>query len=71
MLANVALHGLETAIVSVYPARPRRNGRRESWQPTVVRYADDLVVLHRDLTVIEEIKQLAPEWLIDMGLELT
>lgn len=70
LLANVALHGLETAIVAAYPARPRRNGRRESWQPTVVRYADDFVVLHRDLTVIEEIKQLASEWLIDMGLEL-
>ena len=70
LLANIALHGLETAIVSAYPARRRRNGHRESWQPTVVRYADDFVVLHRDLTVIEEIKQQASKWLADMGLEL-
>ncbi len=70
LLANIALHGLETAIVKAFPAHPRRNGHRESWQPIVIRYADDFVVLHHDLQVIEETKQLVSEWLADMGLEL-
>src|SRR5262249_33374103 len=47
LLANIALHGLETFIRSHFPARTRRNpahpGRQLHWQPQVVRYADDLV----------------------------
>jgi RNA-directed DNA polymerase len=33
------------------------------WQPRVIRYADDFVILHRDLEVIEEAKQRAEIWL--------
>jgi RNA-directed DNA polymerase len=41
LLANVALHGLETAIVAAYPRSIRRDGEHQGWQPIVVRYADD------------------------------
>jgi RNA-directed DNA polymerase len=61
LLANVALHGLESAIVSAFPPRQ---------PPTVVRYADDLVALHPDLRVIERVEQIAATWLAGMGLEL-
>jgi RNA-directed DNA polymerase len=61
LLANVALHGLETAIVAAFPKRQ---------PPTVVRYADDLVALHPDLRVIERVQQIAATWLAGMGLEL-
>jgi RNA-directed DNA polymerase len=40
LLANVALHGLETAIVSAFPQWSPQTGR-ERWVPIVVRYADD------------------------------
>jgi RNA-directed DNA polymerase len=70
LLANVALHGLETTIVAAVPARIKRGGIATRWQPIVVRYADDLVVLHRDLATIEKIQKLVAEWLADMGLEL-
>jgi RNA-directed DNA polymerase len=70
LLANIALHGLETAITAAFPQSKRRKGKRENWQPTVVRYADDLVVLHRDLAVVEEIQQITSDWLAQMGLEL-
>src|SRR5213596_540575 len=44
LLANIALHGLEQEITAAFPALVHG----ERWKPTVVRYADDLVVLHSD-----------------------
>ena len=70
LLANVALHGLETVIRSAFPTQKDIDGQRQRWQPVVVRYADDFVVLHRDRAVIEEIQQIANHWLAEMGLEL-
>jgi len=66
LLANIALHGLETAIREKFP----RSGSRGFNAPNVVRYADDFVVLHEDLEVIQQCQALTSEWLKDMGLEL-
>jgi RNA-directed DNA polymerase len=75
LLANIALHGLEAFIRSHFPARTRRNpaqpGRQLHWQPQVIRYADDLVILHRDRTVIEQCRHLTQTWLQGIGLELS
>jgi RNA-directed DNA polymerase len=75
LLANIALHGLEEFIRSQFPARTRRNpaqpGRQLHWQPQIIRYADDLVILHRDRTVIEQCRRLTQAWLPDIGLELS
>src|SRR5712691_2235211 len=75
LLANIALHGLEEFIRTHFPARTRRNpeqpGRQLHWQPQVIRYADDLVILHRDRTVIEQCRRLTQAWLQDIGLELS
>ena len=75
LLANIALHGLEEFIRSHFPARTRRNpaqpGRQLHWQPQVIRYADDLVILHRDRTVIEQCRHLTQTWLQGIGLELS
>jgi RNA-directed DNA polymerase len=71
LLANIALHGFETAITTAFPTSIRREGQRITQpQPRVIRYADDFVILHRDLTVIEEAKQKVEAWLQTMGLEL-
>ncbi|MBP5971552.1 group II intron reverse transcriptase/maturase [Brasilonema sp. CT11] len=73
LLANIALHGLETRIRENYPEFIKVNGIRYtngSWKPEVIRYADDFLILHRDLSVIQECRQITEEWLIDMGLEL-
>jgi RNA-directed DNA polymerase len=67
LLANVALHGLETAIGAAFPRYA--NGRATA-KPLVIRYADDFVVLHEDLAVIERAQQIAAQWLAGMGLEL-
>lgn len=75
LLANVALHGLETHLRSHFPRerQDRLNGisRSMRWQPQVIRYADDLVVLHRDKTAIEYCRRLTADWLTDIGLELS
>jgi RNA-directed DNA polymerase len=71
LLANVALHGLETALRAAFPRDLYTKGQVHwGWQPIVVRYADDFVVLHEDRQVIEQARQLAAQWLGDMGLEL-
>ena len=75
LLANIALHGLETHLRSHFPWQ--RTGkeagaqRSMNWKPQVIRYADDIVVLHRDKTAIESCQRLTAEWLAGMGLELS
>jgi RNA-directed DNA polymerase len=58
LLANVALHGLETIVAESHP------------QARVIRYADDLVCIHENLGVIEQVKQTVSGWLASIGLEL-
>lgn len=71
LLANVALHGLESHIRHQFPDSPRHNGKQvDGWKPRVVRYADDFVILHEDRGVIEQVRTLASEWLSTVGLEL-
>jgi len=61
LLANVALHGLEKAITS---SKPKRN------RPALIRYADDMVILHHDLDNLQQARQETEEWLAEMGLRL-
>ncbi len=78
LLANIALHGMEWRIKDYVetcdlkrsdgkyqlPSRDKRNS------VSIIRYADDFVVLHKDLTVVSGCKEIISEWLKDMGLEL-
>jgi RNA-directed DNA polymerase len=66
LLANIALHGLETVIVKKFP----RSGSKKFNPPNVIRYADDFVILHEKLEIIKECHQLVSEWLREIGLEL-
>jgi len=61
LLANVALHGLETALVASLPQRKR---------PAIIRYADDLVVLHKDLDTLRILQERTETWLKEIGLRL-
>jgi len=71
LLANVALHGLEQHIRSAFPGTRVHNRQRfQNWKPFVVRYADDFVVLHEDRQVIEQVREIATQWLRTVGLEL-
>lgn len=61
LLANVALHGLETDLVNSLP---------KSKKPKVVRYADDLVILHYDLETLLQLRERTERWLQEIGLNL-
>jgi RNA-directed DNA polymerase len=37
---------------------------------TIIRYADDFVVIHRDKDIVEKAKEVISDWLAEMGLEL-
>jgi len=59
LLANVALHGLEETIVNaIQPRNP----------PAVIRFADDLVILHEDLDTLKKTTQIAETWSAEIGL---
>lgn len=58
LLANIALHGMELLI------KKRIKGT------SLIRYADDLVLLHEDIDKVLRAKEILEEWLKEMGLEL-
>ena len=79
LLANIALHGIEQMLMdyakSLDIRRKDKPNSQVSWQTkvkqlTFVRYADDFVVIHHDLKVIQRCRELISEWLKDIGLEL-
>jgi RNA-directed DNA polymerase len=61
LLCNIALHGLEAHVRS---AIEHRN------PPIVIRYADDLVVMHAEEAVIESCRAAVVVFLNSVGLEL-
>jgi RNA-directed DNA polymerase len=66
LLANVALHGMEELLVQRFPTKLHKG----FYAPQVIRYADDLVVLHKDRAIIQQCQEVLAEWLQHMGLEL-
>ena len=72
LLANIALHGMETVINQQFPARSKMTKGKRTWvaKAQLIRYADDLVILHEDQSVIEASRAIIANWLVPMGLEL-
>ena len=70
LLANVALHGLETDVEAAFPTQKKINGQSLHWKPQVIRYADDFVIFHRDAPSVEVARKLTETWLEKVGLEL-
>ncbi|KAB8321246.1 group II intron reverse transcriptase/maturase [Tolypothrix campylonemoides VB511288] len=73
LLANIALHGMEERIKQFADTLPTRGGfgKRDNRKSlSLIRYADDFVILHEDLTVVQRCREIISEWLEGMGLEL-
>ena len=79
LLANVALHGMENMLMEFAKTldirRKDKPNSQISWQQkvktlTFIRYADDFLLIHHDLNVVQRCRELISEWLKDMGLEL-
>ncbi len=58
LLANIALHGMETRIKQV------------NRKAHLIRYADDFVILHEQLEVVQACQQAITQWLAELGLVL-
>ena len=62
LLANIALHGMETCVTQAFTDREGK--------PNFVRYADDFVVFHATEEGVKKAKMVLETWLKDIGLEL-
>jgi RNA-directed DNA polymerase len=69
LLANIALHGMENRIKQFAETLPGRKANNKQ-ALTLIRYADDFVILHEDITVVQRSQTIISEWLKGMGLEL-
>lgn len=72
LLANVTLHGMEIYIRKAFPTTKKlSDGKRMNpYAPMVIRYADDLVIIHPELKEVIKAKELLEEWLKQYGLQL-
>jgi RNA-directed DNA polymerase len=78
LLANIALHGMETMLKDLMKSIPLRTptgtsmGTRDKQRSlSVIRYADDFVVMHYDKQVVLKCKEAIQTWLKEIGLELS
>jgi RNA-directed DNA polymerase len=69
LLANIALHGMEEKVMQY--AETLKGGKRDNRKAlSLIRYADDFVIIHEDLNVVKKCQEIIANWLRDMGLEL-
>ena len=72
LLANIALDGLEKAVYSCLVQKSGRGKtRKNNGELTYVRYADDFIVAHKDLEVIQRVQKHIERYLGSKGLELS
>ncbi|WP_293117871.1 group II intron reverse transcriptase/maturase [Okeania sp. SIO1I7] len=77
LLANIALHGMEERLKEFAKTIDMKDheGYQKGWQMkckslSLIRYADDFVILHEDIKVVLQAKTVIQEWLNQVGLEL-
>ena len=77
LLTNIALHGMQQCIEERFPSDKAHRIRdskklfgKTVQAPTLIRYADDLVLICEELTVVQQGQQLISEWIREIGLEL-
>lgn len=78
LLANIALHGMEEMLKNLMiSAKVRgKNGRLMGLEDrkqslSIIRYADDFVVMHSDKDIIIKCRQAIEDFLMDIGLNLS
>ncbi len=78
LLANIALHGLENHLkdwiagkkITNANGKPIRSKRDKKSSLSIIRYADDFVIIHREMEIIREAEEETKKWLKEIGLEI-
>jgi RNA-directed DNA polymerase len=70
LLANIALHGLQSRL-DEYVIKPLRHKTDKISSIAYVRYGDDFLVMHKDLEVLEGTKTIIMQFLQEMDLEMS
>lgn len=65
LLANIALHGMEERVKQFVG-----NSINQQSEISLIRYADDFVIIHKDIEVVIACQKIIAEWLSDFGLKL-
>jgi RNA-directed DNA polymerase len=69
LLANIALHGMEERVKQYAETlKGKKTANRQAL--SLIRYADDFVIIHEDLSVVKKCQEIIADWLNDLGLEL-
>jgi RNA-directed DNA polymerase len=69
LLANIALDGMEERIKQyVETLKGAKRDNRSAL--SLIRYADDFVILHEDINVVTKCQEIIVDWLRGIGLEL-
>jgi RNA-directed DNA polymerase len=72
LLANIALDGMEKYLYKRLVSQGYKvRYHLRPGQLSIVRYADDFVVMHENKAIIEDSKLIITEWLKERGLELS
>ena len=69
LLANIALHGMEQRIKE-YAASWKGSKKENQSSLSLIRYADDFVIIHENLNVIEQCQNIISDWLSEYDLEI-
>ena len=69
LLANIALHGMEHRIKE-YAATWKGDKSGNKFSLSLIRYADDFVIIHEKLEVIEQCQKIISDWLAEYDLEI-
>lgn len=77
LLANIALHGLETELKEMVADMKfiTKNGHHlnrtnKKARLGVIRYADDFVIMHENLEILQKCQERTEAWLSEIGLKL-
>jgi RNA-directed DNA polymerase len=71
LLANIALDGMETYLFEKLMEKGCKANDLKRGKLSIVRYADDFVIMHENKAIIEDSKLIIAEWLKERGLELS
>lgn len=72
LIANIALDGLESTVYDCLVQKSdMTKTRKNNGELTYVRYADDFIVAHKDLEVIQKVQKHVEKYLESLGLELS